>query len=56
VPRIDPDRGIGGVKARFEAGPMATIGLIDETIKNFQSTVHSNVEKLKTSAERVTDP
>lgn len=39
-PRIDPDIGIGGVKKRFEAGPLANIALIDKTIADFKLKVH----------------
>lgn len=54
-PRIDPGIGIGGVKARFEAGPMVNIALIDKTIADFKNSVHSDVDTLRNLSIRAID-
>lgn len=51
-PRIDSDIGIGGVKKRFEEGPLANIALIDKTIEDFKQRVRRDVEKLRDLSSR----
>lgn len=56
LPRINTQTGIGGVKARFENGPLQEIMAVDKIVSDFREGLQTSTMTLRDTISKMVDP